>query len=356
MEAFSIVIPTKNQGPFLERLLSYYCDRRLNAPILIADASDESQAVSIRNNVERASRHLSIEYKLYPPDIEFVEKLVDLMPLVRTEFAVLGADDDFFTLSGLRSTAEFLQTHPDFSIAHGHALIFEVEPGPVYGTNLRTASYTQRNVEIDGGTARIVDHLSRYSTTWYSMHRTGHLKRNIEKVSQSGVDFIFFTELLASCLSVIQGKMKKLDCLYMVRQSYPRKRYHLPTPFDGITGSAWPEYYRRFQDCLVRELADIDQVSPNDAIEAVKQGFWQYLNKTMSSGWQHRYGRQTASASLKQKLAARMPRLPHMWQRGKSLFGGEENQMLLPSLLRSSSPYHADFMPIYQAIGGGAVK
>jgi glycosyltransferase domain-containing protein len=356
MEPFSIVIPTRNHLPYLVRLLSYYQACNLRAPILIADASDEEHLPGIRDAVESASRHLKIEYRLYPPDVDFLGKLGDLLTFVRTDFAVIGADDDFFTVSGLGAAAEFLKANPEFSIAHGQAAIFEVESGSVHGTRFRTANYIQRNIEHPTAAARLIDYLKCYSTTWYSMQRTRLLSSNLRRISQLRLDATSFTELLPGCLSVLHGNAKKLDRLYMVRQSHAQKRYVAPTVFEWVTGADFAVQYKRFEGCLAEDLTQLDKISESAAIEAVKQAFWYYLATVLRGKWQLRYGRGTASSLLKARMSSLVPRLPDMWQRGVSLLGGEQNRMLLPALLRSTSPYHEDFMPIYQAIGGGPVQ
>ncbi len=347
----TIVLPIKNHREYLERLLSYYCDRKLEYELIVADSSDGEDGLEIRRAVDAARSQLKIEYRAYAGSISVAEKLADALDAVTTDFVVAAADDDFFTISGLQQAAEYLKTNRDFSVVHGQALIFELDPGPVYGNRVHTAHYIQRSIEDSTGAERLLHHFRSYSTTWYSVHRTPQLRRNMQTVAQLKMDPAFFTELLAGCLAVIQGKTKKLDALYMVRQAHREKRESSPSVFDWVTGEDWSQQYHRFQNCLAQELARQESVSARDAAAIVKKAFWLYLAQCLTGKWHHAYSpRAAGTARLKTEFGRHIRSLPAIWQRGRSLLPGEENQALLPSLLRTSSPYHAEFMPIYRAL------
>ena len=71
----SIVIPTRNRGLFLERLLSYYKEQDLQEPILIADSSNPNERTQVTRAVEAAGKHLNMDYRYYGSDIGIAEKL-----------------------------------------------------------------------------------------------------------------------------------------------------------------------------------------------------------------------------------------------------------------------------------------
>jgi hypothetical protein len=166
------------------------------------------------------------------------------------------------------------------------------------------------------------------------------------------MDRISFVELLPSCLSLIQGCTKKLDCLYMLRQVHPHRK-QLPTAFEWIVDPQWAVQYRRMEDCLADELILRDRISREEALETVRKAFWFHLGKLLDKKWRQRYGRQS---SVRNRVEAVVPGSSQIWQLGRSILGGRKNRMLLPSLLRPSSTYHADFMPIYRAIENGGSR
>jgi glycosyltransferase domain-containing protein len=348
----SIVIPTRNRGLFLHRLLSYCKGQDLQEPILIADSSDENHQSHVKEAVDAVAGHLNIQAKYYDPKLGLAAKLGYIFELVRTDLVVLGADDDFFTIRGLRQAAGFLQQNPEYSLAHGRAVTFELRPGPVYGSRLAVANYSQRSVEKSTAADRLVDHLAHYSTTWYSVHRTAHLRENMRAVAELDMEPVSFSELLPSCLSVIQGKVKKLEVLFAVRQVHIDTERRVPDPFDWIANPSWAGQFSRFKHRVAEELQRHDKIGIDVAQEVVKQAFWAYLSRHLTSKWRARYARRDTAERLQLKkiLAQRAPGLVEAWQKGRSFLPGEHNQMLLPSLLRPSSPYHRDFMPIYRAL------
>jgi hypothetical protein len=75
------------------------------------------------------------------------------------------------------------------------------------------------------------------------------------------------------------------------------------------------------------------------------------LAKVLTTKWQARYAQDKSGLRTGlRKLARRIPGVPSTWETVRSFLPGEHNKISLQALLRPSSPYHADFMPIYRAI------
>jgi hypothetical protein len=150
-------------------------------------------------------------------------------------------------------------------------------------------------------------------------------------------DKAFASELLPCCLSVLQGKVKELDCLYLVRQSHGQ-RYFLPNKYDWINSPNWLPSYQVFCDCLARELARQDRISIDKAQDVVKQAFRLYLAHWSST-----------SNRLREAIQA-FPGAQRVWHALQSLNLRRRDGISLAALLRPSSSYHADFMPVYRAV------
>jgi hypothetical protein len=139
----------------------------------------------------------------------------------------------------------------------------------------------------------------------------------LRKTPESGGLDFRFGELLPSCLSVIQGKAKKLDCLYMVRQSNPVSEAHNPKGYSiygWIAETDWSDHYKHFRYCLAEELSRYDSISMEEAKHIVKYGLWLYLATVMFNPQE------------------------------------QNDQLSLPAILRPSSFFHVDFMPVYRSI------
>ena len=347
----TVLVPTKNRAPFLTRLCSYYGGRDFNHKLLIVDSSEPNHAGENRRALELLGGDFNVEYKLYDNDIGFLEKVNAALSLVNTPYAVVGADDDMFIPAGLSRSVEFLEANSDYVLAHGDAMTFSLNTSTAWGKLENVWRYEQRTIENPTGVERLVNHLVDYSTTWYSVHRTEQLRENLLAATRM-VDLLF-VELLPSGLSVIQGKAKKLDGLYMLRQSDTAKEYtDTFDPFDWITTSRWAEQYESFRDCLAEALCLQDKIELDEARAKIKQAFWSYLKKHLGLRWQSNYGHLSAGSQSGWKQAARgIPGARRVRDAlRRRLKKQEGNVISVAGLLSPASPFHNDFMPVYSAL------
>jgi glycosyltransferase domain-containing protein len=359
----TLVVPTRNRPQFLERALRYYQELKFQYPIIVADSSDGDHPSHIKHIISALGTSLSIEHRRYQTGTDLaglVNKLFDALQDVTTPYAAIGADDDFFVPSTLSRAAQFLQEHPDYAIAHGEAVVFALKTPTVYGQIQSAGPYNQCTVNHSTGAQRLIDHFTHISATMYSVHRTEQLRENFHKTVASASGKEIFIEMLPLGLSLVQGKAKKLDSLYMVRQVHSAKEYNaLPDALDWIASPDWASVYQRFRDCLAGELAQQDRISIDEAREVVKQAFWSYLGQALTKNWQGRYAQNSPELrSHLRKLARRMRVLRWAWHTSSSLLPGQDNKKSQQALLRPTSRYHRDFMPIYRAITstGGNLK
>lgn len=118
-----------------------------------------------------------------------------------------------------------------------------------------------------------------------------------------------------------------------------------------LTGADFSGSYHRFIDCLATELAQREAMRTEAAIEVVKQAFWSYFSRVLTVKLGQTYNAESPGAQRKlREWAGGMPGIKWLWRRVSSYRTGVEFEMSLPALLRDASPYHADFMPVYQAI------
>ena len=117
----TIVIPTYNRYKYLLRLLKYYNSYGFPARILILDASSDNpekpDLLSMLGNNQ-------VEYRRFPPDIRPEEKLAQGIQNISTRYAVICADDDFITPTGLEKSIDFLEGNKDYVVAHGRYITF----------------------------------------------------------------------------------------------------------------------------------------------------------------------------------------------------------------------------------------
>lgn len=344
----TLLIPTMNRSDFLIRLLRYYKDVGFQGCICIGDSSNPMHIERTKKAIGAFQGRLNIVYREYPLLNDY-ECRRQLLEFVSTPYVAYVADDDFLVPTGLELCARFLDKNPDYSAAHGVAVGMHLKSNGAYGQAERTGRYRQPVIEGNSASQRLLEHLNNYTVTLFSVHRVDAwraMDKDIALLADKG----FGSELLPCCLSVIQGKVKGLDCLYLVRQDHVQ-RYFLSDTFDWITGPNWFPSYQTFHNFLLEVLVRQDGISVNEARAVVKQAFWTYLTICLSKEWQNKYGQScTSSPQRWRQIVRTIPGAQRIWRLLYSLKPKKEDPFSLPALLRPSSPYHADFMPIYRAV------
>lgn len=344
----TVLVPTKNRSDFVLRLLHYYRSLKFRGSILVGDSSDPEHRKEVERAISLAKRELRVSYSEHPPSNN-AECVRSLLQVVSTPYVALLPDDDFLVPASLYRCAEFLDRAPEYSAAHGVAVLFTLDRAGPYGRVKGVSQYWQRPIEQDTAEHRLLDHLDHYSVTLFSVHRTNQMRLMYQNTNALR-DKTFVAEIVPCCLSVILGKVKELDCLYLVRQVHAQ-RYLLPDLFDWLTSPDWFQSYEIFRDCLSEALAQQDDIGTDKARKVVKQAFWLYLAKGLNHKWQARYRKEeNGTRSYWREVARRVPGLLRVGHKLRSAISSQGSEMSLPALLYPSSSYHADFMPIYRVV------
>jgi len=363
-DLLTIVVPTYNRYPLLRRLLSYY--QSVGAPMAMHVLDSSSQALS-DPPLEALLRDMArLHHTTYAPDTLPTAKLHDGLQRVTTPYVVLWADDDLMVPRSFEAGVQFLERHPDFSLAHGR--------GGLFTTSQRQASitigpYRQRAYLDETAAGRLTQYLTDATGLFYSVHRTENLRHNLGQCRRYHLGFPagqhaeaevhrsdVWVELLLASLSVIQGKAQQLDRLYILRDSHPGMNSWEDTGavmdmFDWITSTSFHETYASVAMCLSKSLAQHDGLTLDRARAIVKQGLWSCLVSMLSRNWRVRYANGHASHRLRWREATRqIPGLSHIWRRIRSSLPGQE--LSLERLHQPRSPYYADFLPLYDALIG----
>lgn len=339
-------IPTLNRSEFLERLLNYYADTNYQHWIFIGDASDEYHAARNRNNVRSLGSRLKIKYFHYP-GLSIAARLEQLGLLTQTPYCAYSGDDDFLCTSGIDRCLAFLASNPDYGAAHGKGIYLSLDRSGPYGKISVLGSYPQAVTDANTGKQRLKDYFnpSTYAVL-FSVHRTPNWQEMWRGLSslQGVPDKYHFEEIIPNCLSLILGKMKQLDCLYLIHQRHPGS-IGPPNIYDWITSAGWYPSFKLFHDRLLTELIRRDGISVEEAEEVIKRQFWPFLSRTLNEMWQLNTNRSPLTI---RGLTRRIPGARRAW---RALFWSTaQKEMSLPKLLNPSSPYQADFVPICRAI------
>jgi len=366
-DMITIVIPTKNRSNFLTRQLLYYSKLDFKGCFCIGDSSNAEHLERSKKLIRALNGKLNIIHREYPESIvhHCVQQLVKL---VNTPYAAYVSDDDFLVPSGLEKCRLFLEQHPEYSAAHGVAVKIYTRDSRPHGQIILCKRKPQPVEEAESASERFLHYISHLSDVCYSVHRVESLLTMYESVHLFP-DGRFSNVLLPNCLSIINGKIKELGSLSLVRhmQDEPTRTREEIDTFFWITSEKWLSYYHNFRDILAKELMRQDGITLEEAQQVVKQGFSIFLSKSLKRECRKYYpeyndalsdvrGSHNDKFENLRSLAGRMPGARRSWRwmyRLNSLLRKrlvERDERSLPALLDPSSPYHADFMPIYRAV------
>lgn len=341
----AILIPTKNRPRFIARQLAYYASLRSPHPVYVGDSSDPEHLDATRAVVARFGDRLAVVHLTLPGATDY-EAIAELARHANEPYVAFAGDDDFLVPNALDRCAEFLGAHPEYASAHGQAVIAAVESQVERCRVLGTGPYAQRAVEHETARDRLSAYLSNYWGVCFSVQRLDAFRMGANFAA--ALSDKTFRELVASCLTIIRGKAKNLDVLYLIRQVHSA-RYLLPDPYDWVVGSAWQASCERFRHCLVQEIASQDGVDESTACAAVKTIFWAYLGRIL----QFEHAQPRRGPGLRARLRRRVRMFPgarRTWRTLQVLRAASGEEFSLPALLQPACPYHRDFTPVYRAI------
>ncbi len=331
----TLLVPTMNRPEFVARLLAYYAGQGFTGRIAIGDSSTPELFERTRQAIDGYAGRLDVVH-VGAAGLTIGPCLERLVDQAATAYAVVVPDDDFIVPAALDRCIAFLAGHPDYVAAHGAGITMTLDTNGLHGRVVYCAPYPQTVLEAGSASQRLTDHLSQYTVSLFSVHRIESWRTMLRGVETLG-DMSFSAELLPCCLSVVLGKIKELDGLYLVRQSHAA-RLELPTMFDWIVTPVWYPSYHAVVESLAQALVEQDGCAPDAARKIVKEGFRQYVG--LGLGLRRNLGRDTWVLDLARRV----------WRMVQYLRPKPAAQWSLPALLSPSSPHHAAFLPIYNAL------
>lgn len=367
-DSLTILVTTYERYPQLRRLLRYGAAVENPFPIRVLDSSREALTLDDLLGRFNTDHLVQVRFESTTPPME---KIREGLKAVTTPYVVLWADDDFLVPRSVALGMSFLDEHPDYSVVHGQSALFSVEATAGRAGIQGVVPYPQHALTDRSASHRLRNYLGRsHAVLNYSVHRTDSLKRNVEACCVHRLGYRW-AELTLGSLSAIQGKVGRMDRLYLLKQTHRGAdawRDYLLTeslcqrddwneqraamdPFEWIIDQQFAEKYEAFRECLAAALTEAEGIILSQAREVIKEAFWPYLARLLTQKWQARQQRHRWGWSEGVREAARsLPGLRTTWRAVRQMAPHGRRALSLPALLRASSPYHADFLPIHRAV------
>ena len=170
-----------------------------------------------------------------------------------------------------------------------------------------------------------------------------------------------FEELIHGVTMCIRGKIVELPYFFICMQMHPNQSYGSYSMYDWFTDKDWYSAYSLLEQTVIKELYNEGGITKNEALESFKEMFWPYYANALThhlSRYQEK--KQISKSQSKISLSNKRFRgwvkeIPFAKAivkkiRSSRLHFANNHELSLPALLNPSSPYHKDFMPVYNVI------
>lgn len=365
----SIMIPTMNRSDFLIRTLNYYDKVGFQGYICIGDSSDSFHREKVQKAIDNLKNKLKIIYKTLPqnPSIYLDRQgisgiamcLKELVGFAPTSYLVFSGDDDFLVPRSLERCVDFLEGHSEYVGAHGLRVMFHLQSKGVFGPVKWVRNRPECVLESESALDRWLDYMRYAISTQYNVHRMEtwvRVYRDSSSIPMRGIG----EELFPCSIMSIMGKIKELDCLSTVFQVHDDKLScdDMDNTYQMIIHPNWHQTIQGLRSKIVEALIEKDSVDEKDAHAVVDRELWRLFARRLQEEYYDRYDESRCSLHGIRKILRDIPVLVSLVTYLRQLsdqFRKSEKRPRIPcislnSLLKKSSPYYADFMPVYKAI------
>lgn len=278
MSKVDLFIPTYNRPDFLRRLLNYYQDLKVKYRIIVADSSSDRNKKLNKKIIQEFSR-LNIMYldKFQSSQVSH-QKFGEMIKAATAKYTVFCADDDFLIPSGIDDVVNFLEKNKDYSSAHGTYIAFYINENlPFFKKFIWRYIYPYESITDGDPLKRISKHLTNYYQVLWAVRRTDHLKSVYKDFLKSKTSPVLFGELLPDMLTLVYGKMKRLNTFYSARQAFSTAYGYWPSLQDAIRNGEYETEYDNFRKCIFKSLNKLTGNSKEEVNRAIDESMKKYL-------------------------------------------------------------------------------
>jgi len=305
LDNITIVIITYKRYGFLKRLLLFFSKFQLKAKILILDSSPDNP---VDDQLIDLLSQKSVSWKRYNDNIFFADKIAEGCENIKTEYAVLCADDDFLIPGALETCINFLDKNQDYASAHGLYFNHSSYENARYDIFQMNPLYENgRSAEQKNSTDRVTEYLYGKTVYYpmYAVHRTTVFQKiwteTMQYVSDQGL-----SELFPSCLSFAYGKMKVLPVFYNSREPNDYVSWYNEETYSIVYSE------KKIEHAVIgisKYLSKFDDISLEEAKKVVREAFHNYVTRALTRVKIERESESKALISflkrIKQKLRIR---------------------------------------------------
>lgn len=217
LSELTIIVPTYNRPFHLERVIEYWRDTPVTMHIFDGAPRSCFEIGRIVNGAAKINYH-SLPTKA---DEKFMEnyalRIAEGMSLIKTKFAALLADDDFFTIQGLSMALEVLSLNDKIDAVIGKCATYHFNNRKLIWKKKYLNWFPNENLKEDSLATRINNDVGRYFI-YYGILRSEKLIEIHTRANQYVFSDFRINELIAHHLGLAYCRTKVIDEYLWVRQ------------------------------------------------------------------------------------------------------------------------------------------
>jgi len=268
----TIVVPTHNRHPLLERVLPYLID--LGFPLLIIDSTQTPH--------QEAASDPKVDY-VHCPELSLLPKMQKyILERVKSPYMLLNADDMFPSMNGIEEALVLLKSAPCYSAVQGGSL------GHSNGKIIYAHSRDHHlfPTDSDRASARLLQHFASYCPIVYSVQRTNCWRETLTRLPKELVNYNYL-EFYFCMMFLVHGKVARLPGFAHITDLVPSinfdsKKYRGSTKDFRSDSRFYPELMG-LKATVSRYLAEVDGLTYKTAFRYVEGALDMYMARILPS-------------------------------------------------------------------------
>lgn len=209
LNKLTIVIPTYQRQSFALRTMRYWSGKEVS--IIVLDGSEQSLDNKILQEFEK-------NIKYYHEPTGYFQRLYSSIKLIKTEYVLIGCDDEFYIPSALNTCIKKLIEETELISCCGRALGFDYRDGQVYGNDVYPRLNEINSLFDDNPNDRIKKHFLNYEQShFYAVCKSKIWKIAAEAIFSKEYSCYSIHELQFEFLLTFAGKSKIIPELMWLR-------------------------------------------------------------------------------------------------------------------------------------------
>jgi glycosyltransferase domain-containing protein len=201
------LLPTRNRPDECTRQLRFLRGNEFAHRIIVLDASEPENAAAVHSACSGIA-----EFRHFGPEYRMADKLAAAATDVATPYVVLIPDDDIVLPQAIADAIAFLESHPDFVVAHGYFVGFRAHDGEI--DVHQVIGFTPSIVD-EPPLYRLYNLFRRYQSFYWGVFRTGNFRAAV--TAACAMQVVAFRELTVMSAAILQGKVARLRSVYALR-------------------------------------------------------------------------------------------------------------------------------------------